>query len=189
MKCLRCNAEFEEGFTICSDCKVPLVPDHHIPEVLPATVKTVQKVSESEEKHLEESQTQDLDRLLGFLEVMKFNLRKDDESFIATHSGMDPIVLTEYENGVLFEAWYSRGDEALNRRGDYLEFVNQFNNDSPLLKASDRMEEEAFVVDAWIPLRISTEDFSIFIKMFVAELTGVLYRYENFKIFLKPYKA
>lgn len=184
MKCLKCNAEYEDGFTTCADCHVPLVADDYKEEVEP------HKNNASEEA-AHEVMKATLPHALPFikhLETLGFTTSEEDGILKAKHPQFEALYLAEYEAGIIFEIWYSPTAYARENRQAYLEFINRFNNDVPVLRAADRDAEKAFVLDTWIPALYDRERFDNFIRMFIAEITGVLYRYEEFSKFLEPYK-
>ena len=183
MKCLKCKAEYEDGFTTCADCHVPLVADDYKEDAKP------EKSNVSEESaHAVNATLPHALPFINHLETLGFTTSEEDKILIAKHPQFEALYLAEYEGGIIFEVWYSPTAYARENRQAYLEFINHFNNDVPVLRAADREAEKAFVLDTWIPALYDPERFDNFIRMFIAEITGVLYRYEDYSKFLEPYK-
>jgi hypothetical protein len=124
---------------------------------------------------------------VSHLEAMGFLIGEENGSLTATHPQFDTIFLTEYENGIIFEIWYKPTNHAKLNRTEYLEFVNQYNNDVPLLRATARNEEQAFVLDKWLPGSYDRDKFDIFIKLIIAEITGVLFQNPDYSKFLEKW--
>ena len=183
MKCLKCNAEYEDGFTTCADCHVPLVPDDYKEESQPQKNNATEETS-----HVVEASVPHALPFINHLETLGFITSEEDGVMKAKHPQFEALYLAEYEGGIIFEVWFSPTAYARENRLAYLEFINRFNNDVPVLRAADRQVEKAFVLDTWIPCLYERERFDNFIRMFIAEITGVLYRYEEFSKFLEPYK-
>lgn len=183
MKCLKCNAEYEDGYTTCADCHVPLVADDYKEEVQPEKTSSVEETTQVVNATLPHALP-----FIKHLETLGFTTSEEEGVLKAKHPQFEALYLAEYEAGIIFEVWYSPTAFARENRPAYLEFINRFNNDVPVLRAADRQAEKAFVLDTWIPALYDRERFDNFIRMFIAEITGVLYRYEEYSRFLEPYK-
>ena len=183
MKCLKCKAEYEDGFTTCADCHVPLVPDDYKEET-----KHESSAAHEGAGHAVKATVPHALPFIEHPETLGFTTSEEDGILMAKHPQFEALYLAEYEGGIIFEIWYSPTAYARENRQAYLEFINRFNNDVPVMRAADREAEKAFVLDTWIPALYDRERFDAFIRMFIAEITGVLYRYEEYSRFLEPYK-
>ena len=183
MKCLKCKAEYEDGFITCADCHVPLVADDYREEAKPENGNAPEG-----NRHAVHATLPHALPFIQHLETLGFTTSEEEGVLMAKHPQFEALYLAEYEAGIIFEIWYSPTTYARENRHAYLEFINRFNNDVPVLRAADREAEKAFVLDTWIPALYDRERFDNFIRMFIAEITGVLYRYEEYSKFLEPYK-
>lgn len=183
MKCLKCGAEYNDGFNTCADCHVPLVPDDYEPDK-PDGNNPSAKPATPDEKDGSVSAP-----FISCLESMGFVIEKEGDSLSASHPNFDTILLSEYEKGIMFEIWYHPTDHAKSNREEYLEFVNQCNNDVPIMRATARNEENVFVLDTWIPGVYDKEKSDIFIKLILAEITGVLFKNPGFSTFLEKWAS
>jgi hypothetical protein len=178
MKCLKCGAEYENNFNTCADCQVPLVADDY-----QATVEEVKKIIEQPDAAYKQYAPV-LVPFIKHLEAVGFTISTEGTSVTAAHPEFEPLILTEYETGIIVEVWFKPTDFAASSRTEYLEFVNQFNNDVPVMRASARNIENAFVIDTWIPGIYEKDKFALFIKLMISEITGVLFKHADYSKFL-----
>ena len=180
MKCLKCGAEYEDSVKTCADCHVPLVPDNYDEKKQGREPAREEAAVGPYAKHASV-----LVPFVEQLEAMGFVIGEEGASLSATHPQFDTFLLTEYENGIIFELAFKLTEEAKKDRLKYLEFVNQCNNDVPVMRASARNDEEVFVLDTWIPGNYDKDRFDAFMRLVIAEVTGVLFQNPDFKKFLE----
>jgi len=170
MKCPRCGDEYEDSYTRCSDCDVDLVPDDY----------------ESQREDFESPCSQSpmiLEHCVEHIEALGLQVRREEDKTEIVLNASESIQLNEFGGGIIFEIWYTPNTLASENRLEYLELINRFNCDVPLLRISHNEEHKNLIMDAWYPGGDNPKSFENFLQQFVNDRNTVTQSTDFLKFF------
>ena len=122
------------------------------------------------------------DQVKARLEFLGYEITRDEKAFFAQHPKWPNISFQEHGNGFLFSTTYTIKETAKTRRAEFLEYVNDLNRHSSLVRFY-MGTDSSLVARCWMPGCYGPAIFDSFIGLMNNDITTLIFKHKKTKVF------